>query len=316
LVASLDRFDELPKVLISLRRHNEESVMIVLADDRPQAHELKTMCGLLSPFDNTVMMDIDMFVKENISDLFEIVKDGKIAVYEEKKWGTYNSGLVAFEKNIGRIVCEEWHKRYMERDYRNRAGWKGLWDQDILTNILKMRSEVKISKHQIYNLPRWYNYCTYLHPPNKELQEWDKIKVLHYWYRSGHKPDPKRRSWRVWLGEEVIKIKEVEIMEEEKGSLVAEIKRMREVLNFKPRLNARRIGMLDHLLSYTGDVSVGESKATGEVKGKSFEEFAKEKDAGEKQRKRVNREQLKKVKKEDKQEEKKDEVEYQYPDEK
>ena len=306
MVVTPNRFNELEKVIKSLRRVQLEPIMVMVAKDRYQAHEFKTLCGLLSPFKNTVMMDIDMFVLQKFGEVFDIVSEGKIALYEEKKWGIYNSGFVAFEKNLMREVSKVWHDRYIHKNFKDRKKWKGLWEQDILTNILRMRDKIRISKHQIYNLEKWYNYCIYKFKPEEELKDWDQIKILHYWYRSGNKPDPKRRSWRVWLGEE--------IMVKGNTTLVDEIRRLRGTLAFKPRLNARRIGMLDHLLSFAG-VEVGaESKAIGEVKGKSFEELEKEKKAGEKPKKEEVKKAVakkKEVKKEVKKEEK---PEYQYID--
>jgi len=155
-----------------------------------------------------------------------------------------------------------------------RHQWKGLWEQDILTDLLKRRKEVKISKQNIYNLPKFYNYCIYKFTHEQELQDWDKIKVLHYWYRSGNKPDPKRRSWRVWLGEK--------IMAKGNPTLVDEIKRLKEIYSKKPRLNARKIGLLDHLLEFS------EYEVRGRKKGesKSFEELETEKEESMKQEKK------------------------------
>jgi hypothetical protein len=252
MVATLDRFNELEKVLKSLKKYHEEPVCVMIANDRYQAHEFKTLCGFYSPFDNTIMMDIDMYVLQNFGEVFDIVKDGKIALYEEHEWGIYNSGFVAFQKEIMEMVSLRWWELYVNKQLNKRHQWKGLWEQDILTNILKMRDCVKLSKHQIFNLPKFYNYCIYKFTPNQELEDWDKIKVLHYWYRSGNKPDPKRRSWQVWLGENT--------MTNTKPTLVDEIKRRLECFKEKPRLNARRIGLLESLLEFNEQVVEGKGK--------------------------------------------------------
>jgi len=253
VVATLGRINELEKVLRSLKRYHTEPVCIMIANNCYQAHEFKTLCGYLTPFDNTIMMDIDMYVLKNVSDVFDIVKDGKVAIYEEHEWGIYNSGFVGFEKEFMSQISLRWWELYTQKGLNKKRIWKGLWEQDILTNILKMRDKVKISKHQIYNLPKFYNYCIYKFTPEQEEKDWDEIKVLHYWYRSGNKPDPHRRSWRVWLGENV--------MISKNPSLVDEMKRLQEEYARKPRLNQKRLALLNHLLEFSEYEAVGKSKS-------------------------------------------------------
>ena len=281
MVATPNRFNELEKVIRSLRKFHNEPIQVMIANDRYQAHEFKTMCGLLSPFDNTIMMDIDMFVLQNFKEVFDFVKDGKIAMYEEKEWGIYNSGFVGFEKNLMKEISEIWHNRYINKDFRDKRQWKGLWEQDILTNILKRRDKFQISKHQIFNLPKFYNYCIYKFKPEEELRDWEQIKVLHYWYRSGNKPNPKRKSWRVWLGEE--------IMTKKNPNLLDEIKRLLEIYQQKPRLNSKRIGVLVHLLEFAGGKLDPVSQEGPKDTGKTFGEMEDEKKKQDKQRKKVEK---------------------------
>lgn len=281
VVATLPRFNELEKFLRSLKRHHKEPVMVMIANNRYQAHEFKTLSGYLSPFDNTIMMDIDMYVLQNFAEVFDFVKEGKIAIYEEKKWGIYNSGFVGFESEFMKVVSLRWWELYTQKNFKNKRMWKGLWEQDILTNILKLRDKVRISKHQIYNLPKFYNYCIYKFTPEQEEADWDKIKVLHYWYRSGNKPDPKRKSWRVWLGEKIMSTKN--------PTLVDEINRLLEIYRRKPRLNQRKIGVCTHLLEFNEYEVAGKKKE----EPKSFEKLEEEmKESTKKEKKTKTRKKI------------------------
>jgi len=292
MVATPDRFNELEKVIKSLRRYHKEPVCVMVAEGRHQAHEFKTLCGILSPFKNTIMMDIDMYVLQNFEEVFDIVKDGKIAIYEEKIFKTYNSGFVAFEKELMMKVSHFWHKRYLGKDVLRRRAWKGLWEQDILSSILKGRDRkfdvVCSIKGKVFNLTRFYNYCIYKFSIEQEELDWDQIKVLHYWYRSGNKPDPKRRSWREWIGEEV--------MVKGNSALVDEINRLLEIYMVKPRLNMKRIGVLNQLLK-VHRIEIGE--ITGE-KAKDFKELeslkAEQKKSVEKPKKEEAKKQVTKKK--------------------
>jgi len=200
LVATPDRFEELKKFINSLRKHHREPIQVMIALDKVQAHEFKTMCGSLTTFDKTIMMDIDMLVLRNFGEIFSCLGSFDIALHDEPKWGTYNSGFIAFNKYFMKEVSKLWHENYLKRNFEQRPNWKGIFEQDLLTDILKRRKEIKISKHQIYNLPKFYNYCIYRYTAEEELEDWDHIKVLHFWTGSNNKPDPERKSWKLWKG--------------------------------------------------------------------------------------------------------------------
>jgi len=198
MVATPDRFEELQKVISSLRKYHKEPICVMVGEGKVQAHEFKTMCGILTPFDRTIMMDIDMLVLQNFGEVFDLLKTYDIALHDETKWGTYNSGLIAFNKDFMKEVSDLWYYKYLEKKFDKKKGWKGIYDQDILTDILKRKNEIKISKHQIYNLSKFYNYCIYRYTAAEEIEDWDHIKVLHYWMGSNNKPDLERKAWKIW----------------------------------------------------------------------------------------------------------------------
>ena len=201
LVATPDRFEDLQKFIKSLRKHHKEPIQVMVALDKVQAHEFKTMCGLLTNFDKTIMMDIDIMVLQNFGEVFDFLKTYDICLHDEIKWGTYNSGFIAFNKSFMREVSKLWHENYKKRNFEQRPNWKGIFEQDLLTDILKRRNEIKISKHQIFNLSKFYNYCIYRYTAEEEIEDWDHIKVLHFWTGSSNTPDLKRKSWKLWEGE-------------------------------------------------------------------------------------------------------------------
>lgn len=282
VVATLDRFNELAKFLSSLRKHHSETIQVMIANNIQQAHEFKTLAGSITPFDNTVMMDIDMLVLQNFSEVFKYADRGQIAIYEEEGWGIFNSGFVAFNKKVGKELSKEWHKKFIEEGRFEKIGKKGLWDQDLLTILLK---SIKWNK-RVYKLPRFYNYCVSRRPPPPEEKEWDQIKVIHFWHRGGFQVDKNKRSWKLWNGEK--------IMVGKNPGLVAEIKRMREILAQHKNLNKKRVDLLDHLLE-VHDIETGKIKPE---KPKTFEQLETEKKEATKQEKKT-KSKKKKVEKEE-----------------
>lgn len=270
VVATLDRFNELQKFLRSLRKHHSETIQVMIANNVQQAHEFKTLSGQLTPFDNTIMMDIDMLVLKNFSEVFKYADRGEIAIYEEEGWGIFNSGFVAFNKTMGHRLSKEWHEVFLKERRFEKIGKKGLWDQDLLTKLLKSGKWNK----KVYNLPRFYNYCVSRRPPPPEEEEWDKIKVIHYWHRGGFQVDKTKRSWKLWEG--------VNIMTGKNAGLVAEIKRLRAVLEQHRNLNKKRVDLLDHLLEVHG-IETGTIKPE---KPKDWEQLETEKKESEKQEKK------------------------------
>jgi len=216
------------------------------------------------------MMDIDMLVLQNFSEVFSIADKGEVAVYEEEGWGIFNSGFIAFNKKVGRELSKDWHEEFVKERRFEKIGKKGLWDQDILTKILKSGKWNK----KVYKLSRFYNYCVSRRPAPPEEKDWDQIKVIHYWHRGGFQVDKSKRSWKMWEG--------VKFMSGKNPGLIEEIKRLREIYGRHGRLNSKRVALLDHLLEFH-DIEAGTIKPE---KPKSWNEIESEKKETTKQEKK------------------------------
>ncbi|GAG75311.1 unnamed protein product, partial [marine sediment metagenome] len=83
-IFTLDRIEELRRFLTSFKQHNSLPISILLARDAAEAHQFKTLCGFLTPYNFTAMLDIDILVNGNLNDFFAPAEDGKIGIVKEK----------------------------------------------------------------------------------------------------------------------------------------------------------------------------------------------------------------------------------------
>jgi len=191
-VSTLDRFDELKRFLHFFKKHNDLPIIIILADDQPDAHRKKTQLCSLSPFDFTCFLDTDILVNGNLEEIFDCCLDGKIGIVREKKTPVLNSGVLVFSKESMRRVCPIWNEQYEEKLKKGFGPVKGVWDQDILNKIIKG------FPHR--ELPSIYNHILKDYSPEEELAMYDSVKIFHFL----HAPDIDRTKYKSY--QEFIKL--------------------------------------------------------------------------------------------------------------
>jgi lipopolysaccharide biosynthesis glycosyltransferase len=192
-VTTLDRLDDLRRMLTSLWKHNKVQVQVMMARDWLGAHELKARAGMLSAFDATVMMDTDIYVNGDISELFRIAESGKLAIYRHLNQGHWNSGVVAFNRELGIRLSQEW----TARRFQIAAGYTS--DKEAKTYYRtdqKSLNEI-IDKYPVYSLPATYNYIIPERTLEAEAMDWDRVKVFHFLHKAcRHRTSS--RSWKLY----------------------------------------------------------------------------------------------------------------------
>lgn len=179
-ISTLDRLDDLRRMIRSLQIHNSEPVCVMLAKDKIQAHEFKTICASLSPFDFTIMLDTDIYINGNLGYLFKLAEQGFIAMHHEGiyffKEPVHNSGVIAFDKKPMMKICYEWNIEFRKKVIPTRKTYRGTYDQHILNTILYNNK----GRMQFFSLPAEYNWILKHHTPAEELASWKQIKIFHF----------------------------------------------------------------------------------------------------------------------------------------
>jgi len=197
-VSTLDRLDDLRRMVTSLWRHNKVQVQVMLARDWNGAHELKTRMGALTTFDTTVFLDTDIYVKGDITELFRIAEKGKLAIYRHLSTGGgpghWNSGVMAFNHELGLRLSKVWAPRRLmiantspsSREIKSyyRTDQKSL--QDVIEDF------------PIYKLSAIYNYIIPERTLEDEEEDWEVVRIFHFLHkRCFHRV--KSRAYREWM---------------------------------------------------------------------------------------------------------------------
>lgn len=191
-IFTLDRIDELRRFLKSYQKFNDLPISILLAKDTADAHRLKTLCAFYSPYDFTCMLDIDIMVNANLRGIFALVPDGKIGIVREKGMPVLNSGVLVFNTDSMKKLCEIWNKNYERKLIRGFSGKQGTWDQDLLIPLL--------FKNLYIELPFTWNCIVKDRSPEEELKIYNQVKIFHFL----HAPDIDRTKYKSY--QEFIKL--------------------------------------------------------------------------------------------------------------
>ena len=193
-VSSLDRLEDLRRMVTSLWNHNRVQVQVMLARDWVGCQQLKAAVGRLTTFDRTVMLDTDVYVKGDIGELFSVANEGKLGMYKELRGGPWNSGVMVVPKELGMKLSREWEEKLEEMLSRfNRRVSQGsymLTDQAVLNVFLE--------KYPMHPLGGQYNYIIQERTLEDEARDWDEVKIHHFI----HKFNPVReacRAYQEWL---------------------------------------------------------------------------------------------------------------------
>ena len=180
VVSTLDNFEELGRFLYSFKQHNSFPVHVIVAKDIVDAHRAKTRCAFHSPFKFTIMIDTDILINGDLSELFKTAEQGFIGIVREKLHPVLNSGVVVFPTELMKEVCTLWNSRYEEKILNPKTKGKRsnlwYWDQDILNEILP--------QFPYKELPSIFNQILHDYTPEEELKIYDKIKVFHFLHHS------------------------------------------------------------------------------------------------------------------------------------
>lgn len=176
VLTTLDRLDELRKMITSLKMYNDYPVVVAIAADAEEAHRIKTLCAVMTPFDYTVFLDTDMMINGNLDYLFEVAESGKIGIVRERKYPVLNSGVLAFSRYMMMPVCELWNSLYETRIKSFCPFPWGVYEQDILGQILEMNPDT----YPHVEMPVEYNMILKDITPEEEKLQWNKIKIFHF----------------------------------------------------------------------------------------------------------------------------------------
>lgn len=176
-IFTLDRMDDLRRFLTSYLKHNSLPISVLFARNIEEAHRLKTRCGFLTPYDLTVLIDIDILVNGNLDDLFAPAEDGRIGIVREKKIPVLNSGVLVFPKDLMRDLCLIWNEKFEEKLIKKIVDRLGTWEQGLLNEILPQFPYVE--------LPSEFNHILHDYTPEEELKIYDKIKLFHFLHHHG-----------------------------------------------------------------------------------------------------------------------------------
>jgi len=183
-IFTLDRLDELKRFLHFFKKHNSLPICCILARDIAEAHRIKTLCAFYTPFPFTCLIDIDILVNGDLTEIFDICLDGKLGLVRERTIPVLNTGVIVFPKEAMRRICPIWNDQYESKLKKGFTGEKGTWDQDLFNAIIKGFPHKEIStkfNHVIKD-------CT----PEQELKIFDEILCFHFL----HAPDIDRNKYK------------------------------------------------------------------------------------------------------------------------
>lgn len=150
--------------------HQWEHVLGTDFWDRRNGWFKKPLACLLSPYLNSIWIDLDCEIRGSIQELFSycnspagfsVAKDLHDPLSNKKG---YNSGVIAFKRGIP--LFETWATQAFECNHLY-AG-----DQDILTHLISQNNII------IEELPQIYNWSRY-------NEQSSKVKILHWHGRHG-----------------------------------------------------------------------------------------------------------------------------------
>jgi len=193
-VSTLDRSEDLRRMLTSLWKHNKIQVQVMMAKDWFGAHELKSRMGALSSFDATIFLDTDIYVRGDLTELFKIAEAGLIGIYRHMNLGHWNSGVICFNKDVGAKLSAEWHPRRTSMA----AGYCGdLESRSYYRTDQKSLNEI-IDRFPIHELSGIYNYMIPERSLEDEARDWEKVKIHHFIHK-GCKNRALCRAYKEWM---------------------------------------------------------------------------------------------------------------------
>ena len=183
-ISTLDRFEELRKFLISFHKFNFLPIIALIARDMADAHRIKTLCAFYTPFKYSALLDTDILVNGDLSDMFYPALENRIGIVREKEAKCLNSGVIVFPLEKMKIICTEWNRKYEHRIKKGFEGKSGTWDQCILNDLLINLPIVELSSI--------YNHILKDYTPEQELELYDSVKLFHFL----HAPDIDRNKYK------------------------------------------------------------------------------------------------------------------------
>ncbi len=153
---------------LKLIRKNAHAVMD-LTKTEEKGWFKKPLTMLKSPSKKTVWIDLDCEIKEDISNIFNLLESGKLNMVEDKPWTKrrgevwHNSGVVGF---VGKpVILYSWVAAVKQNPQ--------VGDQEVLHSILNPITKIS----NIHDLPNEYNVLRL----QTELDNYQgKIKVMHW----------------------------------------------------------------------------------------------------------------------------------------
>lgn len=153
---------------LKLIRKNVHAVMD-LSKTEEKGWFKKPLSMLKSPSKKTVWIDLDCEIKEDISNIFNLLESGKLNMVEDKPWTKrrneiwHNSGVVGF---IGKpVILYNWVAAVKQNPQ--------VGDQEVLHSILNPITKIG----NIHDLPNEFNVMRL----QTELDNYDgPIKVMHW----------------------------------------------------------------------------------------------------------------------------------------
>lgn len=197
-VATLDRLDDLRRMLTSLWKHNKVQVQVMMARDWLGAHEIKSRMGAISTFDSTVFLDTDMYINGDIRELFTLAEDGRLAIYRHLTrgggTGHWNSGVMAFNQELGLKLSAAWAPQRMY--IAGQVSAQGLERSYYRTDQKSLNAI--IDRFPIYSLNAKYNYIIPERSLEAEAKDWDHIRIFHFLHKACAWRES-CRSWKEWM---------------------------------------------------------------------------------------------------------------------
>jgi len=176
-IFTLDRIEDLRRFLISFKKYNNLPIACFLARDIIEAHSFKTQLGFLTPFDNSVFLDIDMLVNGDLSELFLTSEIGEIGVVRELGVKCLNSGMIVFPKVLMQSLCSKWHPAYIKSISRSPSSHPGTLEQSLF-NVLVLNFPFR-------ELPSKFNTIIKDISPAEESKMFETIRVFHFLHEPG-----------------------------------------------------------------------------------------------------------------------------------
>lgn len=175
-VSSLDRLEDLRRMVTSLWRKNRVQVQVMLAKDWEEAQFMKARVGKLSAFRNTVMLDTDVLVKGRIDPLFEIAEAGKIGLYKELRGGPWNTGVMALNRDVGEGLSDRWESE-LQRTVNRFPRSSGLRSYMVTDQAALNRLMDGLPVHRLGG--EW-NYIIQERSIEDEARDWDDVMIHHF----------------------------------------------------------------------------------------------------------------------------------------